>query len=331
MNTLFCNFRVRLGALVLAVCVTAVTGSAQDPASSVPVQPQLHPGENATLRAFEPDVNEEYELGAGDEIALDLPGRPDLSSKHIIGPDGRITLDVAGPIKISDLTREEAARKIVAALSPYYADLDDATVQVEKYGSNHVLLLGNVQHPGEISFDQTPTLLEALSRGGIENRVDGSVPEKCVIYRGNQVLWVDLQQLLETGNPLADLRLRRNDIIFIPSLLDRTVSVIGQVEHPGAIVLKRNSTIASIIGEAGGPSDAAGGNPNIEIVHKSQGGATQFLRFRDLLKPTGGSEIALNPGDVIYIPKSGMAKLGYTMQQVAPFAMLGTFASLAVQ
>ena len=254
MKTIFCSFPAGLGVLVLAICVMAVPGSAQDKTNSTPgPTPTLHPGENTTLRAFEPDANEEYKLGAGDEIVVDLPGRSDLSSKHIIGPDGRITLEVAGPVLISNLTREDAAKTIVAALSPFYADLTDATVQVVRYGSNHVLLLGNVQHPGEIDFDQTPTLLEALSRGGIESRVDGSVPDRCVIYRGDQVLWVDLQQAtLETGNPLADLRLRRNDVIFIPSVLDRTVSVIGQVQHPGAVVLKRNSTIASVIGDAGG-------------------------------------------------------------------------------
>ena len=331
MNRLLPGFRGRVGIGGVAICLLAIAASAQQKTgpASMPT-PTLHPGENTTLRAFEPDANEEYTLGAGDEIAINLPGRTDLSSKHVIGPDGRITLDVAGPIKISNLTREQAALKIVAALAPYYTDLTTATVQVISYGSNYVLLLGNVEHPGEIAFDQTPTLLEALSRGGVQNRLDGSVPETCVIYRGDQVLWVDLRQLLETGNPLADLRLRRDDIIFVPALTDRTVSVMGEVEHPGAIVLKRNSTVASIIGEAGGPSDAAGSNPNIEIVHKSEGGATQYLRFKDLLKPNGGLEISLKPGDIIYVPRSGMAKLGYTMQQISPFAMLGTFGSLAM-
>jgi polysaccharide export outer membrane protein len=292
--------------------------------------PHLQPSPSAVLRSFEPDVNEEYTLGAGDEIAIDFPGRTDLSTKQVIGPDGRITLDIAGPIKVGDMTREAAAQAVADKLSPYYTDLTKATVQVVKYGSNQVLLMGNVLHPGEISFDQTPTLLEALSRGGIPTRPDGSVPEQCVIYRGDQVLWVDLQGLLESGNPLANLRLRRNDLIFVPALSDRSVSVIGQVQHPGAVTLKRNSTLASIIGDAGGPSDAAGSNPNIEIVHKANGGATQYIRFRDLLKPSGGLEIALAPGDVVFVPKSGLAKTGFAMQQLTPFAMLGTFASLAI-
>jgi polysaccharide biosynthesis/export protein len=300
------------------------TDNTGTPQSTVPV---LHPSRSVLLRAFEPDANEEYTLGAGDEISVELPGHTELSGKHVIGPDGRITLDVAGPIEIANLNRETAAKQIVAALAPYYADLTTATVQVDHYGSNHVLLLGNVQHPGEIEFDQVPTLLEAISRGGIVDRPDGSVPEECVIYRGDQVVWVDLQDLLETGDPLANLRLRRNDIVFVPAHTDRVVSVIGQVEHPGAVILKRDSTVASVIGEAGGPTDAAGGNPEIEIVHKSKGGATQYLHFKDLLKPSGGLEIALNPGDIVYVPKSGMAKLGFALQQIGPIAVFGTVAT----
>ena len=124
-------------------------------------------------------------------------------------------------------------------MSAYYNKIS-ATVQVDKYGSNHVTLLGNVKNPGAINFDQTPTLLEVLSRGGFETRVDGAVPEQCVIYRGEQVFWVDLQDLLSTGSPLADLRLRRNDVIFVPAMSTRTVTVMGQVQHPGEIPLLHN-------------------------------------------------------------------------------------------
>ncbi len=64
-------------------------------------------------------------------------------------------------------TRSEAAKAIEAALSSYYSNLS-AQVTVTKYTANRVLLLGAVAHPGMITFDGTPTLLEALSRGGIE-------------------------------------------------------------------------------------------------------------------------------------------------------------------
>jgi polysaccharide biosynthesis/export protein len=293
-----------------------------------PPDPKLKLSPLETLRRFEPPADEEYTLGAGDEISIQYPGRPELASKNVIGPDGRITLPLAGPFEIANLTRKAAAERIVVALSAYYTNLA-ATVEVLRYGSNHVTLLGDVKNPGQISFDQTPTLLEVLSKGGIITRPDGNLPEQCVIYRGDDVLWVDLQELLTNGSPLADLRLRRNDLVFVPAVSSRTVTVMGQVQHPAQIALKHNSTLTSILGEAGGISDAAGNNPEIQIVHRSNGSKTQYVRFGDLLKPTGGMEISLNPGDVIYVPKSGMAKAGFVMQQLAPFLSVGSFATIA--
>lgn len=301
----------------------ATGDSSQD---SLP-DPKLKLSPIETLRKFEPSKDEEYTLGAGDEISIQYPGRPDLASKDVIGPDGRVTLPLAGPIKLADLTREAAGAKIVEAMSPYYTQLT-ATVQVEKYGSNHVTLLGDVKNPGMVSFEQTPTLLEVLSRGGIVARPDGGLPEQCVIYRGDQVYWVELQELLTSGSPLADLRLRRNDVVFVPALSTRTITVMGQVQHPGPISLKHDSTVSSVLGEAGGLNDAAGGNPEIQIVHRSKAGKTQYVRFNDLLKPNGGMEVSLNPGDIVFVPKSGMAKMGLVMQQLAPFLTMASFAAI---
>lgn len=317
-----------IGCCALLLAASPGTAQTQDGSGGeAQASPTLKQNPISVLRKFEPPADEEYTLGAGDQISVEFPSRPELSGKDVIGPDGRITLPLAGPIVLSNLTREQAAHKIDAALSAYYTDIS-ATVQVDRYGSNHVTLLGNVKNPGVIEFEQTPTLLEVLSRGGVDTRPDGSLPDQCVIYRGDQVVWVDLEGLLSTGSPLADMRLRRNDIIFVPALSSRTVSVLGQVEHPGELPLKHDSTLSTILSEAGGLTDGAGGNPELQIVHRSKGGRTQYIHFKDLLKPDGGLEISLYPGDVIYVPKSGMAKMGFVMQQLAPFAMLGTFATV---
>lgn len=299
----------------------------QETAANTP-DPQLKLSPLEALRRFEPAADEEYTLGAGDEISIEFPGRAELSSKDVVGPDGRITLPIAGSIKVAGLTREEAGKTIAGALSSYYTNLV-STVEVTKYGSNHVTLLGNVKNPGAINFDQVPTLLEVLSKGGVENSPEGGMPEQCVIYRGDQVMWVDLSELLVSGSPLADLRLRRNDVIFVPALSTRTVSVMGQVQHPGEVALHHDSNLSTVIGSAGGLSDNAGNNPEIQIVHRTKGGKTQYIHFKDLLKPTGGSEISLSPGDVVFVPKSGMAKTGFVLQQLAPFLSLGSIAVFA--
>ena len=81
--------------------------------------PVLQQNPQLALREFEPAENQEYELGRGDAISIDFGGRPEMSSKQIVGPDGRITLPMAGAIAVADKTRELAAQAIVAALTPF--------------------------------------------------------------------------------------------------------------------------------------------------------------------------------------------------------------------
>ena len=280
---------------------------------------KLNPSE--ALRKFEPPADEEYTLGAGDEISVQFPGRPELATRSVIGPDGRITLPLAGTIVVADLTRAAAGEKITSTMSKYFNDIA-ATVEVMRYGSNHVTLMGNVNKPGSIEFSQTPTLLEVLSRGGVETGRDGSLPDQCVIYRGDQVFWVDLHELLMSGSPLADLRLRRNDLIFVPGVT-KTVTVIGQVPRPGQIPLRHDSTLTSILGEAGGITDWAGNDPTIQIVHRSKG-TTQYVRLKNLLKQPDGMDVSLHPGDVIFIPRGGVYKWGFVMQQISPYVLMGS-------
>ncbi len=326
------------GWTIAAMLATAVALSAtpvhaqQKPASMTHTTvPALQPSPTAQLRSMEPAADEEYQLGGGDELTLECAGRPELSGKHILGPDGRVTLPLAGPVTLAGLTREQAAAAIVTALSPYYNNLA-VTVRIDKYGSNRVLLLGYVQHPGIMYFDQTPTLLEAITRAGLitpADKKDGdSVPDRCAIYRGNQqVVWVDVKGLLESGNPLADMRLRRNDVVFVPNDSDRFVSVLGEVQHPGAMQLRRTSTLPSIIADAGGLTERAN-NPNIEIVDPATG-KTRYIHFKDLLSPSGALEVTLHPGEVIYVPRSGLSRVGYALQQLTPLTTAMSFAAIA--
>jgi polysaccharide export outer membrane protein len=154
------------------------------------------------LRKFEPAPDEEYQLGKGDEITVNYAGRPEMQAKLVVGPDGRITLPLAGDIQVAGLSRPTAAKTIEAALADYYTNLS-VQVTVTKYTANRVLLLGAVDHPGSFAFDGTPTLLEVLARGGVEAGPNKSgstpdvnqIPERCAIYRGtDQVVWVELRR-----------------------------------------------------------------------------------------------------------------------------------------
>lgn len=300
------------------------------PLESRSSDPQLKPNPIDALRKFEPAADEEYRLGRGDEITVDISGRPDLQAKLVIGPDGRISVPLAGEVMLAGLSRMEGAKALELALSPYYANLA-VEVTVTRYTANRVLVLGAVEHPGSFTFEGTPTLLEALTRGGLpksgaSNSPD--VPDQCAIYRGNdQVMWVQLRALVESGNPLADLRLRRDDVIYVPNMTEYFVSVLGEVQHPGPVPLTHASSLASVLAAAGGTTEKAGLKPRIQIVDPTAG-TSRVLSMSDLLNPARSLEVKLKPGEIIFVPKSGWYQATYFLERVAPLAELATMVLL---
>jgi polysaccharide biosynthesis/export protein len=328
-------------AVYAGVCLLAqpCIHAQQMPAPTLQTNPQL------ALREFEPAENQEYELGRGDAISIDFGGRPEMSSKQIVGPDGMITLPMAGSIAVADKTRPQAAQAIIAALTPYYQHLN-VTVGVEKYTSNQVLLLGAVEHPGVLTFDRPPTLLEAVSRGGAVGGARNSgygasgfvreaslqpmssgVPERVAIYRGaDKVIWVDLKKLLDSGSALADMRLKRDDIVYVPSSAERYISVLGQVQHPGALQLDDSMTLAKLLSLSGGLTPEAGKNPQIEIVQMSTG-KKRTVTLKEILQPSP-MDLTLHSGDIVYVPKSGFNNVAYVFDKLSPLVSMFTASAL---
>jgi len=328
-----------------AICLVSCGFALGQQASST----DLKTNPAVALREFEPPVNQEYELGRGDVISIDFGGRPELNSKQVVGPDGKITLPLAGSIPVADKTREQAAEVVVASLQPFYSRLN-VTVGVDKYTSNQVLLLGAVEHPGPQSFDRAPTLLEVVTRGGAIGGArpsnmgnNGSynvtaaalpaisaVPERCAIYRGSdKVIWVELKKLLDSGDALADLRLKRDDIVYVPSSAERYVSVLGQVQHPGALQLDDTTTLPKLLSLAGGLTKEAGFNPDVQIIQPGTG-KTRTIAMKQLLS-AGKIDITLHSGDIVYVPMSGFNKLGYVVEKLSPLVTMFTASAIIAQ
>jgi polysaccharide export outer membrane protein len=299
--------------------VVLAPAQTQDEALPGPYSPHLQTNPYQKLRDFEPAADEEYRLGKGDEITVDFAGRPEMTAKLVVGPDGRISLPLAGELTLAGLTRAEAAKVIDNALSTYYTNLA-AQVTVTKYTANKVLVLGAVEHPGVVTFDGAPTLLEALSRSGLETEPNkaSQIPERCAIYRGrDEVVWIDLKKLIDSGNALADLRLRRDDVVYVPNGAERFVSVLGEVQHPGAVALTSTSTLATVLAAAGGFAPPAGNKPHIQIVDP-QDGTSRMLSFKDLLNPDKDPEITLKPGEIVFVPQSNLYRATYIVERLSP-------------
>ena len=303
-------------------------GAANSKAAAPTLGPEFHAADKEhrltsaeVVHEFEAGTEEPYQIGEGDEIAVEIWDRAELSGKHVVGPDGKITLPVSGNLHLAGLTREQAASAIHDALGPFYTDLS-VNVRIERYTSSRIFILGRVSNAGALPFDKPPTLLEAITRAGslpIGLGTEKTTLTRCAVFRGrDRAIWIDLTELLAGGNLALNLRLKRNDLIYIPDSDDRQVYVLGEVLRPGPLRLTPRMSLMDAIAQAGGITPEAASSKLHLIRPRHE--ADRELSFQQLLRSNRELNVSLEDGDILYVPSRLMGRVSYWMQKVSPFS-----------
>ena len=279
------------------------------------------------LALIEESNNPVYRIGSGDVVRLEVFGRPEVSGKHIVGPDGKITVPLAGDISLGDRTREEGHDLVLARLGIFFTR-PYVTLIVDEYTSNQVTVLGRVERAGVQKFAQSPTLAEVLAGAGAMPILDKQATlTRCAIMRGrDKLIWVDLKALLN-GDPAYNLRMKKGDIVFIPDSSDTSIYVLGQVLRPGSYRLTPRMTILDALAQAGGPTEDA--KPEKIGLYRAGSDSVEVIKFSDLIDPSRALNYAMEDGDVLFLPRSSLSELGYFMRQITPGISLLSFGGLA--
>ena len=308
------------GASILAGCAHAPVPV--EPASTkffVPAQrtDTVSYADRAALAELDAEVDPVYVLGAGDHLSVQVLGRPEMTARHVMGPDGRISMPLVGTLRLAAMTREEATATVEKEMRRYFKQ-PAVALSVEQYSANRVTVLGRVQNPGVINFDKVPTILEVLARaGGLPVLDKQATLTRCAIFRGrDKVVWIDLKHLLARSDPTYNIRLKPNDIVYIPDSGDTSVYVMGAVPRPGAYRLTPDMSLLDALAQAGGPNEDAA-SQEIAIYRPSRQ-ALEQVPLKSLLTADRRVNFALEEGDIVYVPKSTMAEVGYVLRQLAP-------------
>ena len=213
---------------------------------------------NSRALTFEPSENlatpQNYRLGPGDEVVIDIWGTSEDHLRQTISPEGSIMIDQIGPVYLNGMTIADANKHIKSTFSRKYAGVEDAETDVQvtlgQVRTIQVDILGEVATPGTFRMSPFSTVFHALYRAGGINDI-GSLRNIQVLRNGKKIAGIDIYEYLFNGKTKGNVRLQEGDVIIVPPY-DQLVSVDGNVKRPMYYEIKPNETVEDLIEFAGG-------------------------------------------------------------------------------
>ncbi len=254
--------------------------------------------------AFEPSrqipTPKTYQLGAGDELVVDIWGEATNVHRLEVSPEGSVTIDHLGPIYVNGLTIQDAEERIIGELQSLYSGLRAgsgqntyARVSLGRLRSIQVTLIGEVTTPGDYTVSSLSTVYNALYRAGGPNS-RGSY-RTIRVFRENEVAAeLDLYDFLIRGDQSDNIRLQDQDVIKIDPF-ELQVDIQGQVKRTGFFQMTDEETLADLIHYAGRFTDSA--YTRQLRIHRN----TPTERSVVMVRNEDFDRFTLRDGDVIFV------------------------------
>lgn len=315
-----------LGALVLAGCGSPRLAAPNTPTAPSQVLPVAAPVAAAPAA---------YVFSIGDEFDLRVPDAPQFDQTLKVRPDGKVSLAVVGTLYVQGRTPEDVESELRERLRtlggapgardyllqpndeievkfPYTPQFNEVQ-KLRPDGRIALQLVGTVEAQG-LSPEELQAQLKQRYARVLRN------PELTVIVRSVTTQNV---RIATANGPLVG---RAGLGALQPTLIVRSyqapqVFVAGEVGKPGVIGYRPGLTLLQALAEAGGAL-VTGDAEHIAVLRRGPGApgqpdAVQVLRL-DLPKDFARQpdrDVALQPFDVVILPKSDLALTGDRIQQ----------------
>lgn len=174
-----------------------------------------------------PQVESEYRLAVGDEIALVMPFQEGFNAEVVVRPDGMVTFPYVGEVKAAGYTPTELDSLVSIEFKEILVE-PDLSIVVRKYTDQLVFVLGEVSKPGAYELVPGLKVTGALSQAGgptnIAKLTDVVLIRRLTPYEveGKKV---DIERFFEDGDFKADAQLQSYDIVYVPRTKIGSMSV----------------------------------------------------------------------------------------------------------
>lgn len=218
--------------------------------------------------SFQPNMSiatpANYRLGAGDYVIIDVWGASQQTFEGEISPDGFVTIEGVGPVKLAGMSVSEANNYLKGKLGQFYSG-SNIQLAVGETRSVQVQVVGEVNLPGTYTLSALSTAFNALySAGGISDI--GTLRNIKVFRSGKQIATIDVYDYLLNGNSKGDVRLQDNDVIVVGTY-DALVQIRGKIKRPMFYEMKSSENAKNLLSYAGGFTGDAY-KKNLRVVRK---------------------------------------------------------------
>ena len=161
--------RAVLAAFFILAAGLSVAAYAQDAPLPGPSQPAITQAPQSTPLTLTapfgaPITDENYRLGTGDKLRVNVYGEEDLSGEFVVDSSGQVQLPLVGQVKAAGLTLHEFIIEVATVLKDGY--LKDPKVSVEVLNYRPFYVIGEVNKPGEYPYENGLTVLGAVALAG---------------------------------------------------------------------------------------------------------------------------------------------------------------------
>ena len=239
---------------------------------------------------------DDYLLGAGDVIRIQVFQNRDLEVEARISEGGVISFPLVGVIRVAGQSPSAIEQLIAKRLKDgNFLQNPQVTVNVREFRSQQVAVLGNVTRPGRYPLETTGMRLsEVLSMSG---GVSATGADEVIVVTARdgkvQRIEVDLVDMFTSGDLAKDIPLRAGDVIYVNRAPN--YYVYGQVQRPGMYGVDRGMTVAQAIAKGGGLT--LRGTDRAIRVHRRYGNKAVQVIEPKLDDP-------IRPDDLIFVRES---------------------------
>ena len=215
---------------------------------------------NIDKLTFQPNLNmatpENYRLGPGDEVIVDVWGASQNTMRLEISPDGYVNISNLGPVYLNNMTIKDARQLLKQELGKIYADsANNIQVTLGNIRTIQVNVMGEVRAPGTYALSSLSTVFHALyASGGVSDI--GSLRNVQVARGGKTIARLDVYEYIMKGQIQDDIRLQDGDVVIVPTY-DELVKITGKVKRPMFYEMKNGESAATLLKCAGGFSSDA--------------------------------------------------------------------------